>query len=139
VTVAKKPDLKSDGNPPLKVGTGLAGPGRPKGCANKVTRDLRKVLRDIVEETAEDVIEALQRLKNTDPAKFLEIYLKATEFVVPKLGRIDHVVDGGLSLEVRDLTSLSEDAIVRRLAAIGAGTAAAGRIIEAEEGSSAPH
>lgn len=60
--------------------------GRAKGTPNTVTRDLREALRGIVEGNLEQIAKDLEGL---EPRERVAAWLKLTEFVLPKLNRIE--------------------------------------------------
>lgn len=64
--------------------------GRAKGTPNALNRDLREVVRALVEDNAEQVRQDLAAL---DPKERVNAWLKLTEFVVPKLQRTETVYD----------------------------------------------
>jgi hypothetical protein len=79
------------------------GPGRPKGSTNKVTREFRETVRQLLEDNAENVSRWLALVAEgdgtdkgaPDPAKALDLLAKLAEYAAPKLGRTEHVGDGG--------------------------------------------
>lgn len=64
--------------------------GRTKGTPNTANRDLREVVRALVEDNAEQVRQDLAAL---DPKERVNAWLKLTEFVVPKLQRTETTFD----------------------------------------------
>lgn len=78
-----------------------AGPGRPKGVPNKVTREFRETVRALLESNADNVSIWLAQVAegddytNPDPAKALDLLAKLAEFAAPKLNRVEHVGEGG--------------------------------------------
>lgn len=69
----------------LPIGRGGAGPGRPAGSKNKTTQAVRQALAEAVERHADDLSGWLLQVKS--PARRIELFLKAAEFVAPKLTR----------------------------------------------------
>lgn len=61
------------------------GPGRPKGALNKITRDIRAVIRDLAEDNAHRVQEWFDRVAETDPAEATRLWLALLRFVTPTL------------------------------------------------------
>ena len=70
-----------------KIGTGLAGPGRPAGSPNRVTTEVREALSEIIADNVPRLQEWLDRVAKHNPKAALEIYVKLVEFVVPRLAR----------------------------------------------------
>lgn len=103
--------------------------GRKKGVPNKITMVQREAFQAFldrnwtkVDEMLEDVWHGIEIEKqmpdgttvvgrlNADPKGALDILAKFAEFAVPKLGRTEHVGDGGGPVEfvVRDLAKEGE-------------------------------
>jgi hypothetical protein len=80
-----------------------AGMGRPKGAINKVTKEFRETVRQLLENNSENVGRWLLLVADgdgtdhgkPDPGKALDLLAKLAEFAAPKLGRVEHVGDGG--------------------------------------------
>lgn len=80
-----------------------AGMGRPKGSVNKVTQEFRETVRKLLEDNSENVGRWLLQVAEgdgsengrADPGKALDLLAKLAEFAAPKLGRVEHVGDGG--------------------------------------------
>lgn len=80
-----------------------AGPGRPKGVPNKVTKEFRETVRKLLESNAGNVGRWLTLVAEgdgtdrgrPDPGKALDLLARLAEFAAPKLGRVEHVGDGG--------------------------------------------
>ncbi|SRR5260221_811696 len=61
--------------------------GRPKGTPNKSTAIVKDTIALIVNKQIEKVNKILDKVAKDDPARFVEIVLKLSEFVAPKLSR----------------------------------------------------
>jgi hypothetical protein len=96
-------DIKSAG-----IGKGTPGPGRPKGLPNKVTLEFRQTIQRLLESNAENVGRWLTLVAEgdgtdkgaPDPARALDLLAKLAEYAAPKLGRVEHVGDGGGPMQV---------------------------------------
>lgn len=72
--------------------------GRQRGTPNKVTRSVREALRTFVEGNVDKMDDLFERVAKEDPAKAMDLLLRASEFCAPKLARTD-VNHGGKTLE----------------------------------------
>lgn len=72
---------------------GGAGPGRPKGCENKATKDFKQAVVNLLEHASPKIIRWLERVAEDDPKGALEIIGKLGEFAFPKLSRSEVKVD----------------------------------------------
>lgn len=59
--------------------------GRPPGSPNKITRDIRAALRDLVEGNADRVQSWLDAVAERDPAEALRLWLGLLRYVTPTL------------------------------------------------------
>jgi len=81
------------------IGKGTPGPGRKPGVPNKSTQEFRDTVRKLLEDNAQNVGEWLGAVALEDPARALDLLAKLAEFAAPKLGRVEHVGDGGGPVE----------------------------------------
>jgi len=87
-------DIQTEGKP--RVGDGTPGPGRPKGSVNRATERTRKAIAMIAEDLADEFKGWITRTAQDDPKGAADIYLKAIEYHIPKLSRVEaHVTPGG--------------------------------------------
>ena len=63
------------------------GAGRPKGVLNKSTTEVREAIAAFASANVEKMGERLNAIDN--PEKKLDLYLKAIEYHIPKLQRVD--------------------------------------------------
>jgi hypothetical protein len=83
------------------IGSGRPGPGRPKGSQNKVNREFRETVRQLLEDNGENVGRWLTLVAEgdgtdtgkPDPAKALDLLAKLAEYAAPKLNRTEHAGD----------------------------------------------
>ena len=76
----------------FKIGNKLA--GSRKGVPNKATKEIREAFKLLVEGNLDNMKVWLSDVAEEDPEKALNILLKMSEFVVPKLQRqeIEHEI-----------------------------------------------
>ena len=76
----------------FKVGNKLA--GSRKGVPNKATKEIREAFKLLVQGNLENMKGWLSDVAEEDPEKALNILLKMSEFIVPKLQRqeIEHEI-----------------------------------------------
>lgn len=83
------------------IGKGTPGPGRGKGNPNKITVEFRETVRQLLDDNRENVALWLSQVASgeatgrPDPGKALDLLARLAEFAAPKLGRVEHVGDGG--------------------------------------------
>jgi hypothetical protein len=76
-------------------------PGKPKGAIAKVNKDFRATITALLENNSENVQLWLAQVANgadgakPDPARALDLMARLAEYAAPKLGRVEHVGDGG--------------------------------------------
>lgn len=80
----EQPKTKRPGNNPN---------GRPKGSLNKATTQVREAIAEMMQKTAPKMAGWLDRVAEEDPAKALDLALKAAEYHIPKLARTEHAGD----------------------------------------------
>lgn len=69
--------------------------GRPKGAENRETKKLREAIAKITEGSVEDLHSCFGEIRETNPAKFVELYLRLLEYSIPKLRSIDTNIELG--------------------------------------------
>ena len=73
---------------PYEPGHNIPG-GRKPGSTNEKVNKLREALTAITEGGIESFNECMDEVRTTNPAKFLELYLKLLEYSMPKLRSVD--------------------------------------------------
>lgn len=63
--------------------------GRPKGSPNKSTREIREALQYIVEKQLDKLEEAFNKVYEQDPGRFLSLYERFCNFVLPKQQQVE--------------------------------------------------
>ena len=70
--------------------TGKKYGGRQKGTPNRMTKELRSILKDILYQELEEIEERLDVL---EPKTRIELLIKMMPFVLPKTNSISHNID----------------------------------------------
>lgn len=70
--------------------------GRQKGTPNKMTKEIREAYKSLIETNLENMTVWVKEIGKKNPEKAMEILLKLSEYVIPKLNRT----------EIQDLTSI---------------------------------
>jgi len=63
--------------------------GRPKGSMNDVSKRVKETFAALLEGRAEELAEALDRIRDKDPKGYLELYIKLSERFVPAMSRTE--------------------------------------------------
>jgi hypothetical protein len=64
--------------------------GRAKGVPNRLTKEMRSVLKDIVYNELENIQDTLESLT---PKERLDIILKLIPYIVPKVKTVSHTIN----------------------------------------------
>lgn len=71
------------------------GGGSRRGSPNKVTKEFRETVRQLLEDNAGNVAIWLAKVAETDPDKALDKLVRLAEFAAPKLSRAEVSAPGG--------------------------------------------
>jgi hypothetical protein len=66
--------------------------GRSKGVPNKITQTARELFASTLEQQVPNLLEAFESVRESDPAKFLELFAKYAQYFVPK--QVDVTTNG---------------------------------------------
>jgi hypothetical protein len=125
--MSDEPDVPEDRSPGWNFrGQKPPGSGRVKGQPNKVTKEFKAIVQDLIDENADNVRVWLSRVANgvpgeyqtnedglretvrypvvADPAKAVDLISKLAEYVAPKLTRTEVTGPGGQPLAPPVLT-----------------------------------
>jgi DNA primase catalytic subunit len=64
--------------------------GRAKGTPNKVTTEIREFYKELIENNLEQI---KADLKELTPKERIEVLIKLSEYVIPKLNKVESNVD----------------------------------------------
>ncbi len=67
--------------------------GRPKGSEGKDTKRVREAITAITEGGITSLNECFAEIREENPVKFVELYLRLLEYTMPKLRSIDTNID----------------------------------------------
>lgn len=83
--------------------------GRPKGATNKDTRKIKEAFHDLLENNLDNISQWLAQVAAKDPQKAIDLTLRLSEYVIPKLARQEIVGNDGQDLKVSFNFSTAED------------------------------
>ncbi len=78
--------------------TGKKFGGREKGTLNKHTKEIRTAYKLLIENNLDNMTNWINSIAENNPEKALDIIIKLSEYVVPKLNRT----------EIKDVTSIDD-------------------------------
>lgn len=61
--------------------------GRKKGTPNKATKQIREAYQKLTEDNLENMTIWLSQIASEDPAKAMDMMLRLSEYIIPKLAR----------------------------------------------------
>jgi len=79
---------------PFEKGHELA-TGRKPGAENKETKRLREAIAAITNGSVDDLQSCFAEIREDNPVKFIEMYLRLLEYTMPKLRSIDTNIELG--------------------------------------------
>tara|TARA_A100001201_G_scaffold142790_1_gene142012 strand:- start:3572 stop:3868 length:297 start_codon:yes stop_codon:yes gene_type:complete len=86
---------------PFKKGNTLS-KGRPKGAINRSTEMAKLTLARIADEGLDNLKKDLQKIREKDPVRAAELYLKILEYIIPKQQRVE--VKGEIEQKIQQIT-----------------------------------
>ena len=72
--------------------------GRVKGSKNKATKEIREAYQKLTEDNLENMNRWLLQVSHEDPAKAMDLMLRLSEYIIPKLARQEVVGNDGEDL-----------------------------------------
>jgi len=86
---------------PFKKGNKLS-TGRPKGQLNRSTEMAKLTLARIADEGLDNLKKDLQKIREKDPVRAAELYLKILEYIIPKQQRVE--VKGEIEQKIQQIS-----------------------------------
>ena len=83
---------------PRKKGSEKTG-GRKKGTPNKINKQTKEVISDLVEGLTEQVIRDIADL---EPRDRIAVWIKLTEYILPKPQRVDVTLTGNQNVSIAE-------------------------------------
>ena len=71
--------------------------GRPKGATNKSTERIRQTIAKLTDQKQHHLETAFESIREDNPGKYIELYLRLLEYTTPKLRAIDTKMELGES------------------------------------------
>lgn len=72
--------------------------GRPKGTPNKTTKHIREAYQKLTEDNLENMTLWLTRVAEENPERAMDLMLKLSEYIIPKLNRTEVTGQDGQDL-----------------------------------------
>lgn len=72
--------------------------GRKKGSKNKATKEIREAYQKLTEDNLDNMSIWLSQIAGEDPAKAMDLMLRLSEYIIPKLARQEMVGNDGEDL-----------------------------------------
>lgn len=79
--------MAGNGNPNWSPGISGNPNGRPKGVGNKTTTKIKEAYQRLVEHNLDNMTDWLEQVADENPKEALELVLKLSEYIIPKLAR----------------------------------------------------
>ena len=76
--------------------------GRPKGAINRSTEMAKLTLARIADEGLDNLKKDLQKIREKDPVRAAELYLKILEYILPKQSRVE--VKGEIEQKIQQIS-----------------------------------
>lgn len=72
--------------------------GRPKGSKNKITEHIREAYQQLTEDNLDNMTTWLAQIAADDPKAAMDLMLRLSEYIIPKLARQEVVGNDGEDL-----------------------------------------
>lgn len=80
------------------------GKGRPKGKLNRSTEQAKLTLARLANKGLDNISEDIDKIRETNPVKAAELYIKILEYVVPRLKAVDMKLEGEIKNKIEKIT-----------------------------------
>lgn len=67
--------------------------GRPSGATNRITREVRKIVAEALEQQTPHLQSTLDQIREESPVKYIELITRLLPYVAPKLSNITFTED----------------------------------------------
>jgi hypothetical protein len=88
---------------PFEKGNKL-GKGRPQGKMNRSTEQAKLTLARLANKGLDNITEDIDKIRETNPVKAAEIYIKLLEYVLPKLKSVDMKMEAEVNNKIEKIT-----------------------------------
>ena len=88
---------------PFEKGNKL-GKGRPTGKMNRSTEQAKLTLARLANKGLDNITEDIDKIRETNPVKAAEIYIKLLEYVLPKLKSVDMKMEAEVNNKIEKIT-----------------------------------
>lgn len=82
--------------------------GRPKGSTNKISKEVRELISNVVEEQLNHMKESLEKVRKESPSRYIELMTRLLPYVTPKFSSIE-VQEEKKDLEKKRPSWMTED------------------------------
>lgn len=88
---------------PFEKGNKL-GKGRPAGKLNRSTEQAKLTLARLANKGLDNITEDIDKIREENPIKAAEIYIKLLEYVIPKLKSVDMKMEAEVNNKIEKIT-----------------------------------
>jgi hypothetical protein len=88
---------------PFEKGNKL-GKGRPAGKLNRSTEQAKLTLARLANKGLDNITEDIDKIREQNPVKAAEIYIKLLEYVIPKLKSVDMKMEADIKQQIEKIT-----------------------------------
>ncbi len=111
-----------------------ANSGRKKGQVNRINRDVREIIRMVAENLAPELEKWIKRAAKRNPAKAADLWLRAIEYHIPKLSRVELEGAGANAAEAALAVAKAVTSAIERVNDVASAAALYRQLIGIDEG-----